>query len=146
MQSITITSHNEQETKKIGEKIASQLKKGDIVCLEGDLGAGKTTLSKAIAFALGVKEHVTSPTFTIVHEYQGIMPLYHFDVYRIDDVDEMFEIGFEEYILGEGISLIEWADKIKELIPEGSIWIKILNGSNIEERVIQIYGLSKIDI
>lgn len=141
-----IISHNESETIKIGEKIASKLKKGDIVCLEGDLGAGKTTLSKAIAYALGVKEHVTSPTFTIVHEYEAVMPLYHFDVYHIDDMDEMFEIGFEEYIYGEGICLIEWADKIKELIPENSIWVSISCGNNIDEREIQIHGLPEIDL
>ncbi|NLK72233.1 MAG: tRNA (adenosine(37)-N6)-threonylcarbamoyltransferase complex ATPase subunit type 1 TsaE [Clostridiales bacterium] len=140
-----IISHNEYETIKIGERIASKLKKSDIVCLEGDLGAGKTTLSKAIAYALGVKEHVTSPTFTIVHEYEAVIPLYHFDVYRIDDMDEMFEIGFEEYIYGEGICLIEWADKIKELIPENSIWISISYGNNIDEREIQINGLPEID-
>lgn len=136
-----ILSHNEQETRKVGEKIAQMLKKGDIICLEGDLGAGKTILSKAIAESLGIQEPVTSPTYTIVHEYKGSIPLYHFDVYRIMTVEEMFELGFDEYIFGEGICVIEWADKIKEIIPSTSIWIKILYGQNNQDRIISINGL-----
>lgn len=139
-----IISHNEKETQKIGKKIAQMLKKGDIICLEGDLGAGKTFLSKAIAESLGIQEPITSPTYTIVHEYEGDMPLYHFDVYRIADIDEMFELGFDEYIFGEGICIIEWADKIREIIPSTSIWINILYGHNNQERIIRINGLDRL--
>lgn len=133
-----IISHSEDETTEVGKKIAEQLNKGNIVCLNGDLGAGKTLLSKAIAAALGVKEPVTSPTFTIVHEYQGRLPLYHFDVYRIHDIDEMYEIGIEEYLYGEGVCLIEWADKIKEIIPEEALWIDISRGEKDNDRIIEI--------
>lgn len=138
----TFISHSEEETREIGKKIADKLKRGDIVCLKGDLGAGKTTVSKAIAEALGVTEPVTSPTFTIVHEYEGKLPVYHFDVYRIMDVDEMFEIGFEEYIYGEGICIIEWADIISEILPKESIWITLSYGQSDNERIINIRGLN----
>lgn len=133
---LQIISHSEDETKEIGKKLAQQLNKGDIICLKGDLGAGKTLLSKAIAKAFGVKEPVTSPTFTIIHEYQGRLPLYHFDVYRIHDTDEMYEIGVEEYLYGEGVCLIEWADKIEEILPEESIWIELSRGVNDNERIL----------
>lgn len=133
-----IISHNEQETNKSGNEIGQKLQKGDVVCLTGDLGAGKTTLSKAIAKGLGVEEIVTSPTYTIVQEYEGNLPLYHFDVYRIEDINDMYEIGFEEYLFGEGVCLIEWADKISEILPEGCIWIHMDYGKKIEERKITI--------
>lgn len=137
-----IVSHNEEETKKIGNRIGDILKKGDIVCLKGDLGAGKTTLSKSIADALGVDEPVTSPTYTLIHEYQGRIPLYHFDVYRISEPDEMFDLGFDEYLFGEGVCIIEWADKIETLLPETCIWITIKNGENFNERIMEIQGLN----
>lgn len=137
-----IVSHNEEETKKIGNRIGDILKKGDIVCLKGDLGAGKTTLSKSIADALGVDEPVTSPTYTLIHEYQGRIPLYHFDVYRISEPDEMFDLGFDEYLFGEGVCIIEWADKIETLLPETCIWITIKNGENFNERIMEIKGLN----
>ncbi|MCG8482395.1 MAG: tRNA (adenosine(37)-N6)-threonylcarbamoyltransferase complex ATPase subunit type 1 TsaE [Clostridia bacterium] len=135
-----IISHSEDETREIGKKIAQQLNKGDILCLKGDLGAGKTLLSKSIAHAFGVKEPVTSPTFTIVHQYEGRFPLYHFDVYRIHDIDEMYEIGIEEYLYGDGVCLIEWADKIQEILPEESIWIELSRGEGDNDRILNIRG------
>lgn len=139
-----IISYSEAQTKEIGKKIAEQLTKGDVICLIGDLGAGKTLLSKAIAYGLGVKEPVTSPTFTIVHEYKGYLPLYHFDVYRINDIDEMFEIGFEEYVYGRGVCIIEWADKIREILPKESIWIDLSRGQKDNERIINITASQNI--
>ena len=110
---------DETETKKFATDVAQTLKKGDVIALVGDLGTGKTTLSKYIAEALGITETITSPTFTIVQEYHsGRLPLYHFDVYRVDDIEEMYRIGYEEYFYGEGVCIVEWADIVEEIIPE----------------------------
>ncbi len=120
-----IISTGLKETESIGYKLGKLLNVGDVVCLTGDLGAGKTTLSKSMAKGLGVHDHVTSPTFTIINEYEGRLPVYHFDVYRINDIDEMYELGYEEYFYGEGVCIVEWASKIKELIPENHLWVEI---------------------
>jgi len=130
-----IVSKSVDETEKIGFRLGRLLEKGDVVCLTGNLGAGKTTLSKSIARGLEVHEDVTSPTFTIINEYQGRLPVYHFDVYRIMDIEEMYEIGYEEYFYGGGICIVEWASKIEELIPDAHLWIEIKLGEegNIRE-------------
>lgn len=111
-------SFNEEGTLTFAREIGKTASKGDIYCLIGDLGVGKTVFSKGFAKGMNIDEHITSPTFTIVHEYEGRLPLYHFDVYRINDESEMEEIGYEEYFYGEGVSLIEWANIIPGLIPE----------------------------
>ncbi len=130
---------NENETKKFGLALAEKLKPGSVVALIGDLGTGKTALTKYIAEGLGIKQMITSPTFTIVREYEdGRLPLYHFDVYRINDVEEMFEIGYEEYFFGKGVSIVEWADLISEIMPEESIIINISYGENEGERIYEI--------
>lgn len=114
------------ETLSLGEKIGSMAKAGDIFCLIGDLGTGKTHLTKGIAKGLAVEDHITSPTFNIVNEYHnGRLPLYHFDVYRVNDPDEIYAIGFDEYIFSDGVSIIEWANYIEELIPNEYVMIKI---------------------
>ncbi|MDO6355852.1 tRNA (adenosine(37)-N6)-threonylcarbamoyltransferase complex ATPase subunit type 1 TsaE [Caloramator sp. CAR-1] len=120
-----VKSNSQEMTFEIGLKIAKLLKKGDVISLNGDLGAGKTHLVKGIAKGLEVHEDITSPTFTIVNEYDGKMPLYHFDVYRISDISELYEIGFEEYIYGEGVSVIEWGNLVEELLPDYTIKINI---------------------
>ena len=108
MEEKKIVIKNEEETKNFGEKLCERLTAGSIVALTGDLGTGKTALTKAIAAGLGVTDVITSPTFNIVKQYDsGRLPLYHFDVYRIGDVDEMYEIGYEEYFFGEGVCVIE---------------------------------------
>ncbi|MBQ2064198.1 MAG: tRNA (adenosine(37)-N6)-threonylcarbamoyltransferase complex ATPase subunit type 1 TsaE [Firmicutes bacterium] len=128
----------EAATKEYGYRLAEEAVPGQVIALIGDLGAGKTTLTKYIAEGLGVTEHVQSPTFTIVREYHsGRMPLYHFDVYRIDDPDEMFEIGYEEYFYGDGLCVVEWADKIEELLPEGTRIIRLSYGGAEEERIVE---------
>ena len=111
-------SKSPEETKALAQKFSKELEKGDVITLNGDLGAGKTAFTQGLAEGLGIKEYLNSPTFTIVNCYEGDLPLYHFDVYRIEDGDEMYEIGYEEYIFGDGISIIEWAEKIKEILPE----------------------------
>lgn len=127
--------NDEADTAAFGAKLAETLQAGDVVGLVGDLGTGKTALTKSIARALGVQELITSPTFTIVQEYHdGKLPLYHFDVYRIGDVEEMYEIGYEEYFFGKGVCIVEWADLIEEIMPEDGILIEIECGEEETQR------------
>lgn len=135
-------SHSVEETEKIAKEIGKSLEPGSVVCLEGDLGAGKTAFTRGLAAAFGVKDYdVSSPTFMIVNEYDGKCPIYHFDVYRISDIEEMFDIGFEEYIYGDGISIIEWADNIKEILPDSYLSVKILKdlskGEDYREIIVE---------
>lgn len=121
-----IESFSPEETFGIGVQLAREARPGDIYTLEGDLGVGKTIFTKGMAKGLGIEEPVTSPTFTILQEYEsGRLPLYHFDVYRIGDPEEMDEIGYEDYFYGQGICLIEWAGLIRELIPDEAVRISI---------------------
>lgn len=115
-----------EETLELGKKIGSQAKPGEIYTLNGDLGVGKTVFAQGLAQGLGITEPISSPTFTIVQIYEkGRMPLYHFDVYRIGDVEEMEEIGYEDCFYGKGVCLIEWAELIREIIPEEAIPVRI---------------------
>lgn len=111
-------SNSPLETENIAKAFAKTIKPGDVICLNGDLGVGKTAFVQGLVKALGVSEPISSPTFTIVNCYEGRIPIYHFDVYRIGDCDEMYDIGYEEYIYGEGLSIIEWPEKIKEILPK----------------------------
>ena len=120
-----IETYSESETMALGKRLGEAAGPGDIFLLEGDLGVGKTVLAKGVATGLGITEPVTSPTFTIIHEYEGRLPLYHFDVYRIGEPEEMFDIGFDEYLDGEGVCLIEWPSIVEELLPETVIPIHI---------------------
>ena len=127
---------NEYETREFGKELGLKAEPGTVIALVGDLGTGKTTLTKAIAEGVGVKDVITSPTFNIVKQYDsGRLPLYHFDVYRIGDVDEMYELGYEEYFYGNGVCVIEWADIIEELIPEDALLIEIEYGEKEGERI-----------
>lgn len=129
---------NEQETAEFGRKLGREATPGTIIALIGDLGTGKTTLTKSIAEGLGVTDVITSPTFNIVKEYDsGRLPLYHFDVYRIGDVEEMYELGYEEYFFGTGVCIVEWADLIEEILPEETMVIRISYGEKEGERVYQ---------
>lgn len=115
-----------EETFQLGKELASKAQPGQLYTLVGDLGTGKTVLTQGIAKGLGIEEPVSSPTFTIVQVYgEGRMPFYHFDVYRIGDVEEMDEIGYEDCFYGEGICLIEWAELIEEILPEHSVQVTI---------------------
>ena len=121
-----IETNSAEETYSFGEKLGKAAKPGQIYTLNGDLGVGKTVLTQGFAKGLGITEAVNSPTFTIIQEYtEGRLPFYHFDVYRIGDVEEMDEIGYEDYVYGEGVSLIEWANLIEEILPEHFTEIKI---------------------
>ena len=122
----TFETWGAEETYNIGKTLGERVKAGDVVCLTGELGVGKTVFTQGFAEGLGIKDAVSSPTFTIIQEYEGgRLPLYHFDVYRIGSVDEMDEIGFDDYICGEGVCLIEWADIIEEILPAHRLDIHI---------------------
>ena len=128
-----------KDTECFGKEFADSLKPGQVVALIGPLGAGKTTLTKAIAKGLGVTETLSSPTFTIVCEYEtGRLPLYHFDMYRVHDEDELFEMGFEEYFHKGGVCLIEWADLVMDLLPKDTIILKLNYGENDETRIVEL--------
>lgn len=119
-------SFSEKETIQIARALAKQVKAGDVYCLSGDLGVGKTVFTKGFAKGLGIEEPVNSPTFTIMQIYEeGRLPFYHFDVYRINDVEEMEEIGYEDYFYGEGVCFIEWAELIQEILPNNCKKIRI---------------------
>ena len=136
MEEKIIYMKNEAEVIEFGNKIGREAKAGTVIALTGDLGAGKTTLTKSIAVGLGIDDVITSPTFNIVKEYDtGRLPLYHFDVYRIGDVDEMYELGYEEYFYGEGVSVVEWADLIEDIMPEDTVRIHIEYGEKEGERI-----------
>ncbi|MBS4534639.1 tRNA (adenosine(37)-N6)-threonylcarbamoyltransferase complex ATPase subunit type 1 TsaE [Clostridium sp. D2Q-14] len=145
---IKIITRSPDETKELGYKIGKLLKAGDVLCLDGDLGAGKTTLTQAITKGLDVEDYVTSPTFTIVNEYEGRFHINHFDVYRIADVDEMYDIGYEEYVYSDSVSIIEWASIIEEILPEDRIdlYINKLQENNNREIEIKIIGKGNEDI
>ena len=119
-------TNSPDETFEIGRKLGQSAKAGQIICLNGDLGVGKTVFTQGFASGLGIKECVNSPTFTIVQIYEeGRIPLYHFDVYRIEEPEEMEEIGYEEYFYGQGVCLVEWASLVEEIIPPEAVWITI---------------------
>ena len=119
-------SFGPEETYAVGKHLGEQAKEGDVVCLNGDLGVGKTVFTQGFANGLGITEPVNSPTFTIVQQYDdGRLPLYHFDVYRIGDISEMDEIGYEDCFYGDGVTLIEWSNLISELLPEHVITVTI---------------------
>ena len=137
-----IRTHSEKETFELGKRIANAVNPGTVILFYGDLGAGKTVMTKGIAAGLGITEMITSPTFTIMQEYEGgRMPLYHLDVYRIEDPDEMEEVGLNEYIYGNGLTVIEWAEQIEDILPDDAIKITIeRNVENPEDRDIRIEG------
>ncbi|MFA6468689.1 MAG: tRNA (adenosine(37)-N6)-threonylcarbamoyltransferase complex ATPase subunit type 1 TsaE [Bacteroidota bacterium] len=132
-------THNEEETIAAGVALAQMLNAGSVVALFGDLGSGKTRFAKGISRGLGVKEIVASPTFTIVNEHRdGRLPLFHFDFYRIRSIAELEDIGFEEYIFGDGVCVLEWADMILPRLPEHRIDVQCLLGETETDRIITI--------
>ncbi len=121
-----VQSKAAQDTFALGEKIGQEAKAGQVICLYGDLGVGKTVFTQGLAKGLEIEEAIQSPTFTIVREYEeGRLPFYHFDVYRIGDIEEMDEIGYEDYVYGNGVCLIEWANLIQEILPDHYMRIEI---------------------
>ncbi|MCR1955171.1 tRNA (adenosine(37)-N6)-threonylcarbamoyltransferase complex ATPase subunit type 1 TsaE [Clostridioides mangenotii] len=137
---------DEEATKSYGFKLGGLVKKGNIICLLGDLGAGKTTLTQSFAKGLGVDDYVTSPTFTIVNEYDGRIPLYHFDVYRIGSSDEMYDIGYDEYINSDGVCIIEWANLIEDVLPDEYLSIELKYVEDGREMILAPKGEKYIRI
>ena len=134
-------SFSENETYDFAYNMAQKANKGDIYALIGDLGVGKTAFTKGFAKGLGIQEPIVSPTFAFVHEYdEGRMPLYHFDVYRIGDVSEMDEIGYEDYFFGDGVSIMEWADLVEDILPDNVTFITITKelSKGVEYRKITV--------
>ena len=145
---IEIESRSEADTLALGKKLGERALPGQIYTLDGDLGVGKTVFTKGMAEGLGITDPVSSPTFTLVLEYEGgRLPLYHFDVYRIGDPEEMEEIGYDDYFFGQGVCLIEWAERIRELLPEGVIRITIEKqlDRGFDYRKIRIEGMERED-
>lgn len=142
-----IETKNAKETFQLGKKIGKKALPGQIYTLNGDLGVGKTVFTQGVASGLEIGEPVNSPTFTILQEYEGgRLPFYHFDVYRIGDIEEMEEIGYDDYFFGNGVCLIEWAELIQELIPEQAIRIRIEKDppKGFDYRKIIIEGMEKV--
>lgn len=138
-----IVLKNLEDTERFGYRLGSVLEGGDIVCLTGDLGAGKTTLTKSIAKGLDVKDYVTSPTFALINEYKGRVPIYHFDVYRLEGIEDVIDLGFEEYFYSKGVTIIEWGNKIEKFLPEDILTIELNRGKKDDERIVSIYSSGK---
>ncbi len=130
-----IITNSPDETFALGKKVGRLVKPGMVICLSGEMGAGKTAITQGIVEGAGVEDYVTSPTYTIVNEYRGRIPIYHFDVFRIEDMEELYEIGFDEYLYGEGVVIIEWASYIKEILPQEYLWISIKKDKNFTNRI-----------
>lgn len=136
---LKIFTNSPEETYKLGEKIAKLLIEGIVICLQGDLGAGKTLFVQGLAKGLGISEEVTSPTFALLNIYQGEKTIYHFDLYRLDYQEELYDIGFYEYIeRDDGVTIIEWPDKFQDELPQEYLLLKISRTSNNDERLIEI--------
>lgn len=138
MKSIKFITKTEGETERLAKKLAILLRAGDVITLKGDLGAGKTTFTKGLGAGLGVKRTINSPTFTIVKTYQGELPLYHMDVYRLEGSEE--DIGFDEYFYSDGISVVEWPQFIEEYLPKERLDI-VITSTNDKEREITCYPI-----
>lgn len=123
---LKLTTHSSEETIALGELLGAMLKPGDVLAMRGTLAAGKTTITKGIAKALGVTDNITSPTFCIISEYEGAkMPLYHMDVYRLDNAEDFINLGVDDLIYGNGVSIIEWSEKIQSELPKKTITVQI---------------------
>ena len=127
-----------EETDRFGKRLGELVQPGDVICLNGDLGAGKTTLSKSVGEGLGVEEYITSPTFTIINEYEGRIPLYHFDVYRLNHGEELYDLGVEDYFYGDGVCLIEWAQNIQDYLPDDRLELWIYRTDNPDDRIVEL--------
>ena len=131
-------TYSEAETEALGEKLGERVRPGTVIAFSGDLGAGKTVFTRGLARGLGIGERVTSPTFTIVNEYEGgRMPLFHFDMYRLGSSDELFDIGWEDYLRRGGVCAVEWSERVEDAL-KGALRVEIRRGENDGERIVSI--------
>ncbi|MDN5276822.1 MAG: tRNA threonylcarbamoyladenosine biosynthesis protein TsaE [Clostridiales bacterium] len=131
-------THSEQETVELGIKMGKLLEAGDIVLLYGDLGAGKTVLTRGLVQGLGAKDVVTSPTYTLMHRYEGRVPIFHFDLYRLGGPDEVLDLGYEEFFYGDGVSIVEWPERLEYLCPEEHVRVRIEVAGDGKKRRITV--------
>ena len=143
MPSEQFITHSPEETEALGARLAGALEPGAVVAFTGDLGAGKTAFVRGLARGLGIRDRVTSPTFTIVNEYEGgRLPLFHFDLYRLGCADELFDIGWEDYLARGGVCAVEWSERMEELLEPGTIRVDLRRGEDEDRRVITVEGVS----
>ena len=133
-------SHSPEETEQLGEQLGRTLRPGSVVAYRGDLGMGKTAFTRGLARGLGCTCRVTSPTFTIVNEYSGALPLFHFDMYRLDSSDELFDIGWEDYLARGGVCAVEWSERVEDALPEDALWVSFARGNGENDRIITVTG------
>ena len=135
-------TNSELETESLGERLACVIKPGTVIAFTGDLGAGKTAFTRGLARGLGVTQRVTSPTFTIVNEYEGgRLPLFHFDMYRLGSSDELFDIGWEDYLIRNGVCAVEWSENVADALEDDCICVDIRRGTSDSQRIIAITGV-----
>lgn len=133
-------SHSPEETEHIGEMLGRRLRPGTVVAYRGGLGMGKTAFTRGLARGLGCAGRVTSPTFTIVNEYDGTTSLFHFDMYRLGSSDELFDIGWEDYLTRGGVCAVEWSERVDDAMPADTLWVDIARGTDESDRIITITG------
>ena len=133
-------SHSPEETEHIGEMLGRRLRPGTVVAYRGGLGMGKTAFTRGLARGLGCAGRVTSPTFTIVNEYDGATPLFHFDMYRLGSSDELFDIGWEDYLTRGCVCAVEWSERVDDAMPADTLWVDIARGTDESDRIITITG------
>lgn len=133
-------SHSPEETEHIGEMLGRRLRPGTVVAYRGGLGMGKTAFTRGLARGLGCAGRVTSPTFTIVNEYDGATPLFHFDMYRLGSSDELFDIGWEDYLTRGGVCAVEWSERVDDAMPADTLWVDIARSTDESDRIITISG------
>ena len=133
-------SHSPEETEHIGEMLGRRLRPGTVVAYRGGLGMGKTAFTRGLARGLGCAGRVTSPTFTIVNEYDGATPLFHFDMYRLSSSEELFDIGWEDYLTRGGVCAVEWSERVDDAMPADTLWVDIARGTDESDRIITITG------
>ena len=137
------TSHSVSDTEAFGERLARRLRPGDVVAFTGALGMGKTALTRGLARGLGCRGRVTSPTFTIVNEYDGETPLFHFDLYRLGSADELYDIGWDDYLARGGVCAVEWSERAASALPDHTVSVELARGADDGSRVITVEGLEE---
>jgi len=138
MTTLRATTHHADETHALGQRLGALLRAGDVVVLDGELGTGKTVLAKGIAVALGITEPVVSPTFTVVREYDAPTPLVHVDVYRLDHLQELHDLGFDDLVGGEAVTVVEWGDRVSAALPGDRLRVLLEPGDGDDDRVVSV--------